>query len=65
MYSRKLIWENGSVSEQCNLERPSVLFDENGKPIYLYCASGNGKNPYEFEGATYVVGIKLKAGTLR
>lgn len=65
VYSRKLIWEDGSVSEQCNLERPSVLFDENGKPIYLYCASGNGKNPYEFEGATYVVGIKLKAGISR
>ena len=38
----------------------SAFLDENGEPIYLYCASGNGGSPYTFDGATYVVGIKLE-----
>ena len=42
------------------MERPSILFDENGEPIYLYGASGNGGTPYTFDGETYVVGIKLE-----
>ena len=36
-----------------------ALLDENGEPIYLYCASGDGDYPYAFKGRTYVVGIKL------
>ena len=55
VYSRNLEWEDGRKTTQCNLERPSLLFDENGKPIYLFCASGNGDGPYAFKGATYVV----------
>lgn len=60
VYSRRLNWTDGRKTTQCNLERPSILFDENGEPIYLYCASGNGGTPYTFDGATYVVGIKLE-----
>ena len=58
-YSRSVVWEDGRKNTQCNLERPSLLFDENGEPIYLYCASGDGDYPYAFKGRTYVVGIKL------
>ena len=61
VYSRNLIWADGNKTIQCNLERPSLLFDEKGKPIYLYCASGNGNNPYNFNGTTYVIGIKLES----
>ena len=60
VYSRNLVWEDGRKTTQCNLERPSLLFDENGGPIYLFCASGDGDSPYAFKGATYVVGIKLE-----
>lgn len=60
IYSRNLEWSDGRKTTQCNLERPSLLFDESGKPIYLYCASGDGYSPYAFDGKTYVVGIKLE-----
>ena len=60
VYSRTLEWADGRKTTQCNLERPSILFDENGEPIYLFCASGNGDSPYTFKGSTYVVGIKLE-----
>lgn len=58
-YSRSLVWEDGKTSVQCNLERPSLLFNEQGEAEYLYCASGNGSCPYGFEGKTFVVGIRL------
>lgn len=60
VYSRTLEWADGRKSVQCNLERPSLLFDDNGEPVYLYCASGDGDSPYAFNGATYIVAIKLK-----
>ena len=44
----------------CDYFTGYTILDENGKPLYLYCASGDGKSPYAFEGATYVVGIKLE-----
>ena len=60
VYSRNLEWSDGEKTTQCNLERPSILFDENGEPMYLYCASGYGERPYAFKGATYVAGIALE-----
>lgn len=60
VYSRNIEWTDGRKTTQCNLERPSLLFDENGEPIYLYCASGEGDCPYGFKGSTYVLGIKLE-----
>ncbi len=59
VYSRKLKWEDGSESTQCNLERPNILFDEQNKPLYLFCATGNGCEPYSFTGRTYVVASHL------
>ena len=61
VYSRLLEWEGGRTTLQCNLERPSLLFDGNGKPAFLFCASGNGSAPYRFEGKTYVVCIGLSS----
>lgn len=58
-YSKNVEWADGRKTTQCNLERPSLLFDEKGKPVYLYCASGDGDSPYSFKGTTYVVGIKI------
>ena len=59
VYSRSIEWEDGRKTLQCNLERPSLLFDKKGQPAYLFCASGNGSAPYQFEGKTYVVCINL------
>lgn len=60
VYSRTVQWQDGTVTEQGNLERPSLLFDEQGNPTYLFCASGNGKEPYCFEGNTFIVCRKLE-----
>lgn len=60
VYSRQVTWEDGSRSLQCNLERPSLLFDEKGEPTHIFCASGTGLHPYSFQGVTYIVCIKLE-----
>ena len=60
VYTRTVTWEDGSITKQGNLERPSILFDENVKPTHLFCASGDGGNPYNFETTTYIVCIKLE-----
>ena len=60
VYSRYVHWADGSQSQQGNMERPWLLFDETGKPTYLFCASGAGPHPYSFEGKTFVVARKLK-----
>lgn len=59
VYTRELDWADGHHTVQCNLERPCILFGDDGKPEYLFCASGNGKDPYSFEGVTYIVCTRL------
>lgn len=60
VYSRKLHWLDKGETVQCNLERPSLLLNQKGEPVCLYCASGNGSKPYLFEGLTYIVAILLE-----
>ena len=60
VYSRSLDWADGRRTVQGNLERPSLLFDENGVPTHLFCATGSGAEPYRFDGNTYVVCMPLK-----
>ena len=60
VYTRHVKWEDGRETLQGNLERPSILFDENGKPTHLFCASGNASQPYDFEGNTFIVCMKLE-----
>lgn len=60
VYSRLVHWKDGHESQQGNMERPWVLFDEQGEPQYLFCASGAGPNPYSFEGKTFVVAQELR-----
>ncbi len=38
-YSRKVRWDDGSVTEQGNLERPSLLLDEKGVPSHFFAAT--------------------------
>ncbi len=42
------------------MERPWLLFDETGKPACLFCASGKGSEPYNFEGETFIVAQEMK-----
>ncbi len=60
VYSRRVKWRDGRETVQGNLERPSLLFDEHGKPTHLFCASGNGQHPYDFQGNTFVVSMELE-----
>ncbi len=57
---RTVTWEDGSRSKQCNVERPSILFGEDGEPEYLFDASGTGDNPFWFKGETYIICTKLE-----
>lgn len=61
VYSRTVTWQDGRVSTQGNLERPSVLFNELGEPTHIFCASGDGPS-YQFNGPTYIVCMKLEKG---
>lgn len=58
-YSRKVTWEDGSSTVQCNLERPNLLF-QNGVPTHLFFATGKGKEPWSFDGVTWNMVIPLK-----
>ena len=58
-YRRQLRYADGSLRTQCNLERPGLLFDGQGRPTHLFCATGHGRQPYDFEGGTYIVCIPL------
>ena len=60
VYSRTIEWSDGRKTTQGNLERPSVLFDENGKPTHIFCATGAAESPYKFKNTTYIVCIKLE-----
>lgn len=60
VYSRTIEWTDGKTTTQGNLERPSVLFDENGVPTHIFCASGFAENPYDFTDITFVVCMKLE-----
>lgn len=60
VYSRDVSWKDGKKTRQGNMERPWVLFDENGIPTHLFCASGAGANPYSFAGRTFILAQKLQ-----
>ncbi len=47
-YSRTIKWSDGKTTRQANLERPFILF-EDGKPAYLFAATGTGPEPWNFE----------------
>lgn len=58
-YSRLIKWKDGHTSDQANLERASLLFDENGKPTHMFFASGDAETPYGFD-RTYIVAMRLE-----
>jgi hypothetical protein len=46
-YSRTVAWDDGTVKEMCNLERPYLLF-EDGFPTHLFAATGTGTRAWDF-----------------
>lgn len=59
VYSRHVTWEDGKKTLQRNLERPCVLFDEQGKPTHLFCASLYSEQVCGEE-QTFIVCLKLE-----
>lgn len=59
VYSRKVGWADGRTTIQGNLERPSLLFDENGTPTHIFCATGEADKSYEFKNGTAIICMKL------
>ncbi len=57
-YSRKLLWDDGTVTVQNHLERPNLLFS-NGEPTHLFAATGSGDKPWHFNDVTWNVCIPL------
>ena len=45
-YSRKLLWDDGTVTHQGQFERPQLLI-ENGRPTHLFAATGNGAGGFD------------------
>lgn len=50
---------DGRTTVQGNLERPSLLFDENGTPTHIFCATGEADKSYEFKNGTSIICMKL------
>jgi len=57
-YSKKVLWDDGTVTEQQCLERPNLLFQD-GVPTHLFLATGRGNEPYVFDESWNMV-IPLK-----
>lgn len=57
-YSRKIVWDDKTTTIQANFERPFLLFEE-GKPAYLFAATGAGPATWNFE-KTWNMVIPLK-----
>ncbi len=58
-YTRHCHWTDGHESVQNNLERCSLIFDENGAPTHMFFASGDGPKPYVFD-RTYTICSRLE-----
>jgi hypothetical protein len=56
-----VLWDDGTTTEQANVERPSLLFI-NGQPSHLFLATGTGPRPYVCE-KSWVMVIPLKVGS--
>jgi len=57
-YSRRVVWADGSVTEQGALERPQLLLRE-GLPTHLFAATGDGPGGFDNSTRTWNVAIPL------
>jgi len=57
-YSRRVRWDDGSVTEQGALERPQLLLQE-GRPTHLFAAAGDGPGGFDHCTRTWNLVIPL------
>jgi len=58
-YSRTIAWDDGSSVNLGSFERPQLLI-ENGKPVCLYCATGDGPGGFNNATRTWNVATPFK-----
>ncbi len=58
-YSRKVLWDDGVVREQNNLERPFILFQD-GKATHMFFATADGTGGFTHAENTWNMCIPLK-----
>ncbi|MFS0726681.1 glycoside hydrolase family protein [Paenibacillus sp. 1P07SE] len=59
-YSRRVRWDDGSVTVQASFERPQLLL-ENGEPAYLFAATAEGPGGFDTAVRTWNMVIPLLA----
>ncbi|MFP5114655.1 glycoside hydrolase family protein [Bacillaceae bacterium C204] len=59
-YSRKVLWDDGSVQTMGSFERPFLLFQD-GQPTHLFAATADGPGGFEKATETWNMVIPLKA----
>ena len=58
-YSRTILWDDGTQTEQGSFERPQLLI-ENGAPTHLFAATADGKGWWDGAEKTWNMVIPLK-----
>lgn len=58
VYGRHVRWDDGTETDQPNLERPFLLF-ENGRPRCFYFATGEGNAAYQIT-HSYNIAVPVK-----
>lgn len=58
--SRTVLWDDGSITVQPNLERPNLWF-QNGVPTHLFCVPGEGARLWNFN-HTWTMCSRLRVG---
>jgi predicted GH43/DUF377 family glycosyl hydrolase len=58
-YSREIVWDNGTTVNLGSFERPQLLI-EDGKPVCLYCATGDGPGGFNNALRTWNVATPFK-----
>ncbi len=57
-YSRRVVWDDGTVTVQGSLERPQLLI-ENGRPTHLFAATADGPGGFDNARRTWNMVIPL------
>ncbi len=58
-YSRNIVWDDGTTVNLGSFERPQLLI-ESGKPVCLYCATGDGPGGFRNATRTWNVATPFK-----
>jgi hypothetical protein len=58
-YSKTVLWDDGASQKMGSFERPSLLL-ENGRPVCLYAATGDGPGGFENCKSTWSVAVPFQ-----